>query len=207
MPTLRAGVVDTVLRRGGDDDTAVFERARRLGFAGVEVVLRRGDLESGRLESLRQARAATGVEVPSLVLGFHNEDGGIADADPSAARRAADDVRDCDCVGARAGCRRRARAVLPPGRARRRGGRRPVCGRLRGAVPGGGRRGRDALLRGDAPGGRRHRARRARLLAGVRVLLRPREPDGQRARPRDGGETTRRPRTSRAFQGRARTAR
>ena len=27
------------------------------------------------------------------MLGFHNEDGGIADADPSAARRAADDVR------------------------------------------------------------------------------------------------------------------
>ena len=90
---MRAGVVDTVLRRDGDDDAAVLERARRLGFAGVEVVLRRGDLESGRLESLRRARAATGVEVPSLVLGFHNEDGGIADADPGAARRAADDVR------------------------------------------------------------------------------------------------------------------
>ena len=90
---MRAGVVDTVLRRDGDDDAAVLERARQLGFAGVEVVLRRGDLESGRLESLRRARAATGVEVPSLVLGFHNEDGGIADADPSAARRAADDVR------------------------------------------------------------------------------------------------------------------
>jgi len=93
MPTLRAGVLDTVLRRGGDDDTAVFERASRLGFAGVEVVLRRGDVESGRLESLRQARAATGVEVPSLVLGFHNQDGGIADADPGVARRAAGDVR------------------------------------------------------------------------------------------------------------------
>ena len=147
---MRAGVVDTVLRRDGDDDAAVLERARRLGFAGVEVVLRRGDLESGRLESLRRARAATGVEVPSLVLGFHNEDGGIADADPSAARRAADDVR-ASIAWAPGWCRRRARAVLPPGRARRRGGRRPVCGRLRGAVPGGRHGGRDALLRGDAP--------------------------------------------------------
>jgi sugar phosphate isomerase/epimerase len=91
--TMRAGVVDTVLRRDGDDDAAVLERARGLGFAGVEVVLRRGDLQSERLESLRRARAATGVEVPSLVLGFHNDDGGIADANPSAARRAADDVR------------------------------------------------------------------------------------------------------------------
>jgi hypothetical protein len=90
---MRAGVVDTVLRRGGDDDAAVFERARQLGFTGVEVVLRRGDLESGRLESLRRARVATGVEVPSLVLGFHNEDGGIADAEPGVARRAAGDVR------------------------------------------------------------------------------------------------------------------
>src|ERR1700752_4586582 len=85
---MRAGVVDTVLRRDGDDDAAVFERARRLGFAGVEVVLRRGDLEG-----LRRARAAPGVEVPLLVLGLHNEDGGIADADPGAARRATDDVR------------------------------------------------------------------------------------------------------------------
>ena len=90
---MRAGVVDTVLRHGGDDDAAVFDRARQLGFTGVEVVLRRGDLESRRLESLRRARAATGVEVPSLVLGFHNEDGGIADAEPGVARRAAEDVR------------------------------------------------------------------------------------------------------------------
>ena len=90
---MRAGVVDTVIRRDGDADVAVLERARKLGFAGVEVVLRPGDVESRRLESLRQARAATGVEVPSLVLGHHNQDGGIADADPGVARRAADDVR------------------------------------------------------------------------------------------------------------------
>lgn len=93
MLTLRVGVVDMVLRRDGDDDAAVLGRARQFGFAGVEVVLRRGDLESGRLESLRQAKAATGIEVPSLVLGFHNQDGGIADADPVVARRAAGDVR------------------------------------------------------------------------------------------------------------------
>lgn len=89
----RAGVVETVLRRDGEDDAAVLDRARRLGFAGVEVVLRRGDFRAGRLESLRRAKAATGVEIPSLVLGFHNEEGGIADADPGVARRASDEIR------------------------------------------------------------------------------------------------------------------
>ena len=93
MRTLRAGVVETVIRREGDDDATVLERARRLGLAGVEIVLRRADLRSGRLERLRRAKAASVVEIPSLVLGFHNEDGGIADRDPGVARRAADEVR------------------------------------------------------------------------------------------------------------------
>ena len=204
---MRAGVVDTVLRRDGDDDAAVLERARQLGFAGVEVVLHRGDLESGRLESLRRAKAATGIEVPVARAWLPQRGRRHRRRRPE--RRAAGCRRRASlhCVGARAGCRRRARAVLPPGRAPRRGGRRPMCGRFRGPVPDGGRRGRDALLRGDAPGRRRSCARRARLLAGLRVLLRPGEPGGQRARPRNGGETTRRPRASRAFQGRARTAR
>jgi sugar phosphate isomerase/epimerase len=90
---LRAGVVDTVLRHGDEGDGAVFERARQLGFAGVEVVLQRDDLRSRRLENLRRAMETTGLEIPSLVLGVHNEDGGIADADPAVAARAADQTR------------------------------------------------------------------------------------------------------------------
>jgi sugar phosphate isomerase/epimerase len=90
---LRAGVVDSTLRRGDESDGAVFERAHRVGFAGVEVVLQRDDLRSRRLESLRRAMETTGVEIPSLVLGVHNEDGGIADADPAVAARAADQTR------------------------------------------------------------------------------------------------------------------
>jgi sugar phosphate isomerase/epimerase len=90
---LRAGVVDTVLRHAGEDDAAVFEHARRLGLAGVEVVLQRHDLRSRRLESLQRAKEATGLDIPSLVLGAHNEDGGIADADPAVAARAADQTR------------------------------------------------------------------------------------------------------------------
>jgi len=73
---------------------------------------------------------------------------------------------------------------------RRRGGRRPVYGRVRCALPSGGGEGGDGLLRGTLPADG-VRARRARL-AGLRVLRRPGEPWCQRARPRDGGETARR---------------
>ncbi len=90
---MRAGVVDTVLRFGDDDDAAVFERARRSGFAGVEVEVDRGGLTTRRLASLRRAMEATGLEIPSLILGSHNIEGGIADEDASVARRAAEDVR------------------------------------------------------------------------------------------------------------------
>lgn len=90
---LRAGVVDTVLRHCDEGDAAVFEHAHQLGFAGVEVVLQRDDLRSRRLESLQRAMETTGLEIPSLVLGVHNEDGGIADADPAVAARAADQTR------------------------------------------------------------------------------------------------------------------
>ena len=153
---MRAGVVDTVLRRDGDDDAAVFERARQLGFAGVEVVLRRGDLESGRLEEPSAGESRDRGRSPVARAGLPQRGRRHRRRRPE--RRAAGCRRraSLDCVGARAGCRRRARAVLPPGRAPRRGGRRPMCGRFRGAVPDGGRRGRDALLRGDAPGRRRY---------------------------------------------------
>lgn len=74
----------------------MFERARRVGFAGVEVGLGADDLRPARperLASLRGARDASGLAIPSLIVGLHNQLGGIADADPSVAARAADDVR------------------------------------------------------------------------------------------------------------------
>ena len=91
---MRAAVMDVVI--GGRDDAEVFARARRAGFAGVEIVVARSDLTAssdGRLESLRRAKEATGLEIPALVLGEHNDAGGIADADLEAANRAQDDVR------------------------------------------------------------------------------------------------------------------
>lgn len=81
---------------GGRDDEEVFDRAKRAGFAGVEVVVSRDDLgasSGGRLERLRRAREASGLEIPALVLGEHNTLGGIADAGADAASRAEDDVR------------------------------------------------------------------------------------------------------------------
>lgn len=86
--------MDVVIGRG--DDAEVFARARRAGFSGVEVVVSRDDLDSpssARLHDLQQAKEATGLEIPALVLGEHNEKGGIADVDPDAASRAQGDVR------------------------------------------------------------------------------------------------------------------
>jgi sugar phosphate isomerase/epimerase len=91
---VRAAVMDVVI--GGRDDAEVFARARRAGFSGVEVVVSRDDLASPsdpRLRGLRQAKEATGLEVPALVLGEHNEKGGIADVSPDASSRALDDVQ------------------------------------------------------------------------------------------------------------------
>lgn len=81
---------------GGRDDEEVFARAKRAGFAGVEVIVARDDLaasSNGRLESLCRAKRTTGLEIPSLVLGEHNDEGGIADASPEASRRAHADVQ------------------------------------------------------------------------------------------------------------------
>jgi sugar phosphate isomerase/epimerase len=89
---MKAGVMDPVV--GGTDDDQTFRLAKRVGFAGVEVVASREDLRSpARLESLRRASAATGLAVPSLVLGELSDQGGIADAEPAAAARAKEDVQ------------------------------------------------------------------------------------------------------------------
>ena len=90
---MRAAVMDVVI--GGGDDEEVFARAKRAGFAGVEVVVTRSDLGSSgeRLEGLRRAKQGAGLEIPALVLGEHNEEGGIADASPEASSRAHVDVQ------------------------------------------------------------------------------------------------------------------
>jgi sugar phosphate isomerase/epimerase len=82
--------MDAVVRAADDEET--FVRAQRLGFAGVEVDLSRDDLSNGRLDSLRRARAGTGLAVPSIVLGEHSDRGGISDVDPLVAEQARDDV-------------------------------------------------------------------------------------------------------------------
>ncbi len=86
-----AGVMDGVIL--GGNDAATFAHARRLGFAGVEIDLRAGDLDSRvRLDRIRTSQAATGLAVPTLVLGEHNARGGLGDADPAISGCASRDV-------------------------------------------------------------------------------------------------------------------
>jgi sugar phosphate isomerase/epimerase len=85
---MRAGVVADVLLC---ED--VFACAAELGLHGVEVVLGREGLgRPGALAELAAARERSGLEVPSLILGGHNVDGGIADSDAEVAARASDEV-------------------------------------------------------------------------------------------------------------------
>jgi sugar phosphate isomerase/epimerase len=88
---MKAGVMDAALRAADDEET--FDRAKRLGFGGVEVDLSRDDLSSGqRREALRRASTSSGLAVPSIVLGEHSDRGGISDSDPVVAGQARDDV-------------------------------------------------------------------------------------------------------------------
>jgi sugar phosphate isomerase/epimerase len=88
---VQAGVMEDVLQAVDDEET--FARAERIGFAGVEIVASREQLrEGGRVECLRRAIAATGLPVPSIVLGEHSDSGGIADADGGVSEQARDDV-------------------------------------------------------------------------------------------------------------------
>jgi sugar phosphate isomerase/epimerase len=80
-----------VFRTVRDEET--FARAKRVGFAGVEVVPSRAELHRGeRLERLLRAGDETGLAVPSLVLGEHSDLGGIADPDSVVAEQAGVDV-------------------------------------------------------------------------------------------------------------------
>ncbi len=88
---MQVGVMDPVLEPAAGG--RVFELARRLTFAGVELVVGRDQLESrDRLDQLLRDQAASGLDVPSLVLGEHSDRGGIADSDPVVAEQARGDV-------------------------------------------------------------------------------------------------------------------
>src|SRR5262249_31249144 len=88
---MKIGVLDSVI--GGRDELDQFERARGIGCAGVEVILRRRQLrDPGTPAVLRAAKAATGLEIPAFVLDEHNL-GGIASSEDGTAAAAADDVR------------------------------------------------------------------------------------------------------------------
>jgi sugar phosphate isomerase/epimerase len=85
---VQSGVIDQVLPAASDDER--FRLAARLGFAGVEATLSRQ--QPDRLDDLVRARRDHGLAVPSLVLGEHSDLGGIADADPTVAEHARQDV-------------------------------------------------------------------------------------------------------------------
>ena len=88
---MKVGVLDSVV--GGRDDLDAFERARSIGCAGVEVMLLGRHLQgTEKPAALRAAQAATGLEIPTLVLDEHNF-GGIAAPDRSVAAGAAEEVR------------------------------------------------------------------------------------------------------------------
>ncbi|MCS7219948.1 MAG: sugar phosphate isomerase/epimerase family protein [Anaerolineae bacterium] len=90
---MRLGAVEYLVR--GADEMATFQQAQRLGFEGVEVMLTRDQLRAPgqeRLKRLQQACQASGLAVPSLMLGEHNH-GGLASADPTVAEAAAEDIR------------------------------------------------------------------------------------------------------------------
>jgi sugar phosphate isomerase/epimerase len=80
--------MDAAVAGGGD----VFEIADRLGFSGVESSLSRHELRTADARSLRARLGSRSLEIHALVLGEHNH-GGIADADPTVAAAAGEDVR------------------------------------------------------------------------------------------------------------------
>jgi sugar phosphate isomerase/epimerase len=85
---MRAALMDAAVDRTGN----VFELASRLGFSGVELSLGRTELRTASIEPLRARAREHDLEIHALVLGEHNH-GGVADADPSVAEAANEDVR------------------------------------------------------------------------------------------------------------------
>lgn len=92
---MKLGAMEYLVK--GETDAETFAKARRLGFDGIEVLVRRAELLSSKRERLKQLRGAkreSGLAIPSLVLIEHN-DGGIASADATVATAARDDIRQC----------------------------------------------------------------------------------------------------------------
>src|SRR5690349_17267525 len=90
---MKLGVMDCIVSAG--DEVTTFLRAKRLGSAGVEVDLRRAQLRDpaqARLGQLKDAQSQSGLAIPSLVLGEHNN-GGIGSDDPEVVREAFEDIR------------------------------------------------------------------------------------------------------------------
>jgi sugar phosphate isomerase/epimerase len=85
---MRIGALSDVLMC---DD--VFGCAAELGLEGLEIVLASGDLaRPERLSDLARSARRAALEIPSLVLGSQNLEGGVADADPAVAARARAEV-------------------------------------------------------------------------------------------------------------------
>src|SRR5690348_13824104 len=90
---MKLGVMDYIVSAG--DEVSTFLRAKHLGVAGVEVDLRRAQLRDparARLGRLKDALSQSGLAIPSLVLGEHNN-GGVGSDDPAVAREAFEDIR------------------------------------------------------------------------------------------------------------------
>jgi sugar phosphate isomerase/epimerase len=90
---MKLGAMDYIVAAA--DERATFARAARLGLAGVEINVRRGDLrevEPARLQRLTDAAKGSGLAVCALVLGEHNN-GGVGSDDEAAAEAAREDIR------------------------------------------------------------------------------------------------------------------
>ena len=109
-----------------------------------------GDLaRPERLAELVDAKERWQVEVPSLILGAHNVQGGIADRDGTVAARACAEVLEALGWAEASRGRRDPRPLLPGRRARGRRSGRALRRCFRGPLPRRGARGRRALLRGE----------------------------------------------------------
>lgn len=90
---MRLGAVDNILKCSGE--MATFMLAKRLGLEGLEASLSREqirDPKRERLERLKDAKMESGLEIPSLMLGYLNN-GGLASSDPSVVDAAKQDMR------------------------------------------------------------------------------------------------------------------
>jgi len=91
---MRLGVVESVIQQANEETT--FRLAKRLGFEAVEPPITREDLRDparARLRRLQAAIHATGLQIPSLMMGEHNRLGSIAGSDATIAEAAREDVR------------------------------------------------------------------------------------------------------------------